>query len=121
MRSLETRLKRLEDRAKRRNARVPSRVDFDDANARQQTRRLYSAKSRLMGEDRAWRNLSDFERETLENDTPEQRTKDEDIEKRSRGVHGSGGAETVTHANRCKTRLRSMTRVTTGANLMDRG
>ncbi len=111
MRSLETRLKRLEDRAKRRNARVPSRVDFDDANARQQTRRLYSAKSRLMGEDRAWRNLSDFDRETLENDTPEQRARDEDIEERSRGVHGSGGAETITHTVRCRQRLSTMVRV----------
>ncbi len=111
MRSLELRLKRLEDRAKRRNARAPSVHEFLNANARQQRRRLYNAKSRLMGEDRAWRNLSDFDRETLENDTPEQRARDEDIEERSRGVHGSGGAETITHAARCRQRLRSMVRV----------
>lgn len=119
MRSLELRLRRLEDRAKRRNARVPSVHEFLDADARQRTRNLYSAKRKLYritgrDEDELWESLSDFGRETLESDTEEQRRKDEDIEERSRGVHGSGEAEITADANRCLQRLRGMKRVTTG-------
>lgn len=118
VRSLELRLKRLEDRAKRRNNRVPSVHEFLDAAFRQRTRNIYSAKLRLYRtagrEEDLWQNLSDHGRETLESGTEEQREKDADVIERSRGVHGSGEAETITHANMCLQRLRDMKRFTTG-------
>lgn len=57
----------------------------------------------------------------LENDTPEQRARDEDVIEWYEQVHGPSEAETITHAARCRQRLRSLKRVTIGDNLMDRG
>lgn len=113
MRSLEARLSRLEERAKRKNNRAPTQHEFLEANARQRVRRAYNAKLRLYrnidgGENRLWESLSERSRNVLETDTPDQRRKDEDVEERWRRVHGPSDSG---HANAARQRLRSMERV----------
>lgn len=115
MRSLEVRLRRLEERAKQRNNYASSQHEFLEANARQQVRRVYNAKLRPYrntdgGENRLWDKLSESDREVLEKDTKEQRRKDEGVEERWRRVHGAT-EETTGHANTARLRLRSISRV----------
>lgn len=104
-------MSRLEARAKQRSNRAPTRTEYDDAAFRDRVRNVYSAKLKLYGpgrENELWQKLSDYDRETLENDTPEQRAKDEDVIRRSEGVHWQESS----HAASAKMRLRSMERVT---------
>lgn len=110
MRSLEARLSRLEKKRKAKSNRAPSLAEYLDASFRQRTRRLYSAKSRLMGEDRVRRNLSERDQNFLSNDTPEQREKDADVEERWERVHGPSAEETAAHAEDGLRELRSLVR-----------
>ena len=116
MHSLEARLSRLEERAKRRNNRAPSLAEYLDASFRQRTRCLYNAKLRLYrnmdgGEEKLRQQLSDHDRDTLESDTEEQREKDVDVLRRYERAHGTA-AGTAGHATAARLRLRAMKRVT---------
>lgn len=106
------RLRRLEERFRKKKTGAPTRAEFDDAAFRDRVKNVYSAKLKLYRmsgrEDELWDSLSDHDRETLENDTPEQRAKDADVMRRSEGVHWQESG----HAARAKLRLRSMERVT---------
>lgn len=114
MRGLQLRLKRLEERFRKKKTGAPSQHEFLEANARQQVRRVYNAKSRLAGEEWAWDRLSESDGEVLRNDTEEQRRKDEDVEERWRRVHGPGEERISGVAARVRQKLRAMTRVAVG-------
>lgn len=108
MRSLEVRLKRLEERFRKKSNRVPTQHEYLDASFRQRTRRLHSAFSKL-DPDLPSRMLSETELSMLRDDTEEQRRKDEDVEERWQRVHGS--PDDSGKANAARLRLRSMERV----------
>jgi hypothetical protein len=113
MRSLEARLSRLEKQRQAKKHRALSPNEYWPVQSRQQVRRLYNAELKLYrmtdkGEDRLWNSLSDWDREMLENDTPEQQARDEEIEERWRQVHGPSDEEIAAHAEECRRKLRAM-------------
>ena len=111
MRGLELRLRRLEERFRKKNNHAPSQHEFLEANTRQRTRNLYTAKSSPAGENWAWDRLSEYDQKMLEKDTENLRQQDKDVLRRSGGVHGPAAEETMGRANAARQRLRSVIRV----------
>lgn len=96
---------------------MPSLQEYLDVLPRKWARNRYSVRlkaCRIAGwdEERAWNKLRESEHRILENDTPELRAKDEDIIRRSRGVHCPTAEVTAAHAEDVRRKLRSMVRVT---------
>jgi len=86
MGGLEDRIRHLENEASR--ADVPSWQEYQAAKSREKVRTLLSAYSKLPGEERSGRHLSEKDRALLEGDTEEQRKGDRDVIARYEEAHG---------------------------------
>ena len=106
MRSLEARLSRLEKKRKAKNTRAPALQEYLDVLHRHRVRNLHSAFSKL-DPDLPGRMLSEHELAIIEDDSEEQRARDEDVRRRSEGVHW----HEASHAASAKLRLRSLERI----------
>ena len=100
MRGLELRLRRLEERFRKKNNHAPSQHEFLEANTRQRTRNLYTAKSSPAGENWAWDRLFEYDQKMLEKDTENLRQQDKGVLRRSGGVVFGGKEILTVHENR---------------------
>lgn len=115
--SLEGRLKRVEQRFRRKANQAPSRREYDDAASRSRTRNAYSSRWKLWkikgwDEEVLLQSFSKRDQEFLENDSEEQRAKDAGVIERYRKAHGPGAEEIKGLAARAKMRLRRLAWVT---------
>ena len=86
MGGLEDRLRRLEKEAAR--ASVPGWQEYEAARDRERARVLLSAFSKMPGEHKPERRLSEEDRALLEGDSEEQRQRDRDVIARYEEAHG---------------------------------
>ena len=113
-RGLQSRVRTLEDRLRKKRTRAPTRVECDDAAFHDRMRNVYSAKLKLYRmsgrEDELWQKFSDYDRRVLENDPPEQRALDEDVMRRYEKTNGIGKEKTADYAAKVKAKLSTMVR-----------